>query len=91
MRTYLFPIDFVLADSPLESHLLLLGFYPCAAFDSRAKSAAFACRPPAKPVSDPSEPMTRWQGTMIDNGFLPLASPTAREALAEPMALAKSR
>jgi len=33
-------------------------------------------------VSDPSLPITRWHGTMMMMGFLPLAAPTARAAAA---------
>lgn len=36
------------------------------------------------PVSEPSLPITRWQGTTIGNGFLPLPEPTARTAFASP-------
>ena len=35
-------------------------------------------RPPPKPVSEPSAPMTRWQGMTIGRGFAPAAAPTAR-------------
>ena len=38
------------------------------------------CKPPAKPVNDPFEPITRWHGTMINKGFLDNAIPTALEA-----------
>ncbi len=31
-------------------------------------------------MSDPSAPITRWHGTMIEIGLRPLARPTAREA-----------
>ena len=45
---------------------------------SWASSQAFVSTPPANPVSEPSDPTTRWHGTMIDSGFLPFAAPTAR-------------
>ena len=38
-------------------------------------------RPPLKPVSEPSAPITRWQGSTIGNGLRPLAAPTARVAV----------
>jgi outer membrane usher protein len=44
--------------------------------------------PPPYPVSEPVDPITRWQGTMIATGFAPLAAPTAREAPASPRLLA---
>ena len=52
---------------------------------SRVSKRSLMSRPPAKPVSLPSEPTTRWQGAMIEIGFLPLAAPTARAALARPI------
>src|SRR5262249_57040802 len=52
---------------------------------SRASKRSLMSRPPAKPVSFPSEPTTRWQGAMIEIGFLPLAAPTARAARARPI------
>ena len=42
-------------------------------------------KPPPKPVSDPSDPMTRWQGTRIGSGLAPLALPTARQAAGLPI------
>ncbi len=45
---------------------------------------------PSDPVIDPSAPMTRWHGTMIEIGLRPLASPTAREPFGWPIALAVS-
>ena len=33
--------------------------------------------PPPKPVSEPSAPMTRWQGTMIGNGFVTVLGGTS--------------
>ena len=54
------------------------------AWDSDAPSSAsrnaLASRPPAKPVSLPVAPITRWHGVTIEMGFLPLAAPTARTA-----------
>jgi hypothetical protein len=41
--------------------------------------------PPPKPVSDLSEPITRWHGTTIGSGFAPLAPPTARLAVGLPI------
>ena len=41
-------------------------------------------------ASLPSAPCTRWQGMMIGNGFLPMASPTARDAVGSPSRLATS-
>ena len=32
-------------------------------------------------MSVPSAPITRWHGTTMARGFLPLAAPTAREIL----------
>ena len=48
---------------------------------SQSSSQAFIGNPPAKPVSFPFDPITRWHGTMIGSGFDPLANPTARAAL----------
>src|SRR6266853_425331 len=47
---------------------------------SCSSSQRLRSNPPPKPVSDPSAPTTRWQGTMIGMRFLPLAAPTARVA-----------
>jgi outer membrane usher protein len=47
-------------------------------------------RPPPKPVSDPSAPITRWQGTTIGSGFAPFAAPTARDAAGRPIRRASS-
>jgi len=55
---------------------------------SRVSSCALVSSPPAKPVSFPDDPMTRWQGTMIDTGFLPFAAPTARVARGLPSCFA---
>src|SRR3546814_2535994 len=44
---------------------------------SNASRNCFAFNPPAKPVSDPFAPTTRWQGVMIDTGLRPFAAPTA--------------
>jgi len=55
---------------------------------SRVNRKAFASRPPAKPVKAPDAPMTRWQGAMIEIGFLPLAAPTARTDFGLPRARA---
>ena len=44
--------------------------------------------PPAKPVSAPLAPTTRWQGTRIGAGFRPVAAPTARAAGGRPIASA---
>ena len=38
-------------------------------------------RPPPYPVRPPDAPITRWHGTMMLLGFLPLARPTARDAV----------
>jgi len=46
--------------------------------------------PPPKPVSDPSAPMTRWQGITMGMGLLPFASPTAREAFTSPRSVASA-
>ena len=47
--------------------------------------------PQPYPVSEPSAPMTRWHGTMIEIGLRPLARPTAREATGDlPSAAATS-
>jgi hypothetical protein len=52
---------------------------------SRRKRYSCAAMPPAKPVSAPLEPISRWQGAMIAIGFRPLAAPTARDALGFPI------
>ncbi len=46
---------------------------------------SFTASPPANPVNAPLEPITRWQGAMIEIGFLPLAAPTARTAVGLPI------
>ncbi len=51
-------------------------------------SCDFTSSPPAKPVSLPVDPMTRWHGAMIEIGFLPLAAPTARTAAGLPICVA---
>ena len=58
---------------------------------SCSSSHRFRGRPPPKPVSPPSEPMTRWQGTTIGSGFWPFAAPTARVAFPSPTHCASSR
>jgi hypothetical protein len=57
---------------------------------SSPRRRSFASRSPAKPVSSPVDPMTRWHGAMIEIGFLPFAAPTARDALGLPICLAIS-
>ncbi len=57
---------------------------------SCASSQRLRSRPPPYPVSEPSAPITRWQGTTIEIGLRPFANPTAREALGLPMRLACS-
>ena len=47
---------------------------------SAASNFFFFGRPCAKPVSEPSLPTTRWQGTWGAYGFLLSALPTARYA-----------
>ena len=41
--------------------------------------------PPAKPVSEPSDPTIRWHGRTIATGFFPFAAPIARVAVGRPM------
>ena len=36
---------------------------------SRSRSVRLASRPALKPVSEPSAPITRWQGTTIESGL----------------------
>src|SRR3569833_1041240 len=55
---------------------------------SSARRNFFVSRPPAKPVSSPEEPITRWHGTITEMGFLPMAAPTARTAFTLPIFLA---
>lgn len=57
---------------------------------SRRSRVCLALKPPPKPVSDRSEPMTRWQGTTIGHGFAPFAAPTARKAVGLPIRRASS-
>ncbi len=57
--------------------------YACVA--SCANKNCFLGNPPAKPVSDPLTPTTRWHGTMMLCGFWPIAAPTARTAFGFPM------
>ena len=57
---------------------------------SSSRSARLAGSPPPKPVSEPSLPITRWQGTTIGSGFWPFAAPTAREAAGLPTRAASS-
>ena len=52
-----------------------------AARDSMLNSQRFTDIPPPKPVSEPSLPITRWQGNTIGKGLRPFAAPTARIAL----------
>src|SRR5262249_52476227 len=52
---------------------------------SCASRNALVSRPPAKPVSSPADPITRWHGATIEIGFLPLAAPTARTASGLPI------
>ena len=47
---------------------------------SCVSSHRFRYKPPAKPVNEPFEPITRWHGTMINRGFLDNAIPTALDA-----------
>jgi hypothetical protein len=51
---------------------------------------SLASRPPAKPVREPSLPITRWQGATMETGFFPFAAPTARKAPGRPIAVATS-
>jgi len=46
--------------------------------------------PYANPVSDPSERMTRWHGTMTQMGLVALARPMARAAPGRPTSAARS-
>ena len=59
---------------------------PIIAVPSLQAIAESAEKPPASPV----ELRTRWQGTMMERGFLPSACPTARAALGEPTLAASS-
>jgi hypothetical protein len=43
-----------------------------------------------KPVSRPSAPTTRWQGTTIANGLRPRAWPTSRASVGSPSRVAIS-
>src|SRR3546814_12688923 len=45
---------------------------------SRVSRNCLAGNPPPKPVSEPSAPITRWQGTTNGNGLRPFAAPPAR-------------
>ena len=51
-------------------------------------SALAVQAPPPKPVSEPSAPITLWQGLTMAIGLAPFARPTARMALGRPMAMA---
>src|SRR5687767_5682092 len=62
----------------------------CAAPLSSSSSAALTASPPPKPVSEPSAPMTRWQGITMGMGLLPLARPTARDPLGLPSSWARA-
>src|SRR5205814_1491001 len=55
---------------------------------SWSSSHCFTGRPPPKPVSEPSAPMTRWQGRTMQTGLAPLAAPSARAAVGMPSAAA---
>src|SRR5688572_11718430 len=55
---------------------------------SWSSSQRLRAMPPAKPVSEPFAPITRWQGTTTATGFLLLARPTARASSFEPRAVA---
>ena len=55
---------------------------------SISRRRSFASRPPAKPVSEPSLPITRWHGATMEIGFFPFAAPTARKARCLPIELA---
>lgn len=44
---------------------------------SKARSHSFLSNPPAYPVRLPSDPTTRWQGTMMEISLCPTAPPTA--------------
>ena len=57
---------------------------------SNSNKARLRSSPPPYPVRLPFAPITRWHGTMIDKGFAPLASPTARDAVGWPMRRASS-
>src|SRR3569833_901023 len=57
---------------------------------SSSKRRCFASRPPAKPVSAPLLPITRWHGATMEMGLRPLAAPTARYAVGLPTARAMS-
>jgi hypothetical protein len=41
-------------------------------------------------VSEPSAPITRWQGTTIETGFFAFAAPTARTASGLPIVRASA-
>lgn len=47
---------------------------------SCASRRVLRCRPPPKPVSEPSAPITRWQGITSGMRFVAFARPTARAA-----------
>jgi hypothetical protein len=55
-------------------------------------SRSFVMTPPAaeKPPGLPPAASTRWHGTMIGNGLLPMACPTSRAALLSPSRVAIS-
>ncbi len=52
---------------------------------SRSSRSRFRSSPDAYPVSDPSEPITRWHGTMMPTGLAPHAWATARTAVGRPI------
>ena len=51
---------------------------------SSSSNALLRSSPPAYPVSEPSRPSTRWQGTTMLTGLRPTAAPTARTARGRP-------
>src|SRR5450432_152233 len=53
--------------------------------DSRSSRKRLRGKPPPNPVRAPDAPITRWQGMMMQIGFLPLAAPTARTAAGAPI------
>src|SRR5207253_10045639 len=55
---------------------------------SKLRSHRLTSIPPPKPVSEPFDPITRWQGMMIGTGLAPFAAPTARVAVGRPIDLA---
>src|SRR5690606_17224943 len=92
----------VVAESLLQLHGSARRGAPCcyavAAWGNRSNSCGSApsslsrnClvgSPPPKPVSEPSAPITRWQGRTIGSGLRPFAAPTARVAVGRPTCVA---